>query len=188
MKILLIEDEPELSKLGKQQMELLGHEVVSTATLQEAQQLWESQGEARYNIVITDHRLPDGRGIDFVIDLRENYPKLKCAVVSGCLTLTDRQLLKLYNIPYFLKPVLYSSVLKELRKPPSVLTQKGEEAPAQTPQTALEPQSAESTNPTQAVETASADVPKAAAREHEAPQESETKGQFEKFLKRFKKS
>lgn len=115
MNILFIEDEKDLTESGIAQLELKGYTVIPAKDLAEARAVLDDPDQ-RVDFLITDHRLPDGLGIQFLIDLKESFPRSKCAVVSGCLT--DRDIVKLeaLEIPYFRKPLLYAKVIDELRR------------------------------------------------------------------------
>jgi DNA-binding NtrC family response regulator len=115
MNILFIEDEKELSATGVAQLELKGYSVYPTYDIAESQAVLEDP-EVEIDLIITDHRLPDGLGIPFLIAQKELNPKLKCAVVSGCLTDKDIEQLEDVDIPYFRKPLLYSHVVAEVRR------------------------------------------------------------------------
>jgi DNA-binding NtrC family response regulator len=67
-------------------------------------------------MVIADHRLPDGLGIQFVIEIKEAFPSCKCAVVSGCLSQKNIDNLEANQIPYYRKPLLYAHVVDDLRR------------------------------------------------------------------------
>lgn len=117
MHILLVEDEPELSKLAAATMEGMGHTVTTVAGVNAALQLLE-QGSQKFSIMIADHRLPDGWGVALSVQCRVKYPGVKAAVVSGVLTPENIELLEEYGIPYWRKPVLYSTVLRKLLPEP----------------------------------------------------------------------
>ncbi len=115
MRILFIEDEPELNALGVVQVEKLGHQVVPTHSLDEARSILNTHYQT-INAIIADHRLPDGWGVDFILDIQRRYPKISTCIVSGCLTVADQRVLKKAGIPYFSKPLIYSNVIKHLRQ------------------------------------------------------------------------
>jgi len=115
MNILLIEDEPDLAKAAAMQLESLGHSVEAVHDLASAGKALEDGGR-RFGLVIADHALPDGRGIEFVLRLRKGYDNCEYAIVSGCLTDTDVALLEAERLTYYRKPLLYRKVLDDLRK------------------------------------------------------------------------
>jgi DNA-binding response OmpR family regulator len=134
MKILLLEDEKDLAQTGRDQLELLGHEVITAYDIAEAREVLADRSQ-HVHIVIADHRLPDGLGIDFVVDLREQVPEAVFTIVSGCLTDRDVDRLENLGIPYFMKPLLYSKVVadicKEMLNKRPVRTQAAEEPAGQ---------------------------------------------------------
>ncbi len=116
MHILLVEDEPELSRLAAVAMEDMGHQVTVVSGVEAA--LAQLQGKAaELDLMIADHRLPDGWGVALCVECRVKFPKLKVCVVSGCLNSENVELLEEFNIPYWRKPVLYSSVLRKMLRP-----------------------------------------------------------------------
>ncbi len=118
MEILFIEDEAEISALGAEQMRNLGHQVYQAANLEEAHHILSER--RRIGLIIADHRLPDGRGIDFVIDRVRKGSGIPAVVVSGFLTMADVAVLNQAGVPFFRKPVLYSEVLRRCRKVPPI--------------------------------------------------------------------
>ncbi len=115
MKILLIEDELEMSSLAVSQLSKLGHEVVTAHSLRDAYAIYTEQKE-QLDLIIADHRMPDGPGVDFILDLSYTEEQVRLAVVSGCLTSTEKRLLEERKIPYFQKPILYSTVVSSFPK------------------------------------------------------------------------
>ncbi|WP_309400419.1 hypothetical protein [Cerasicoccus maritimus] len=115
MNILFLEDEVELSAIGVEQLRNLGHSVYPALDLAEARQIVEENWQS-IHLIMADHRLPDGRGIDFLMEVKQLYPRIKLAVVSGCLTPVDEETLRSAQIPYFTKPLLYRQVIKKLRE------------------------------------------------------------------------
>ena len=116
MNILLVEDEPELSVLAAETMEGMGHDVQVVSGVEDAMEALQSRGK-ELDLMIADHRLPDGWGVALCLQCRVKYPDIIVAVVSGCLTPENIDLLKDFKIPYWTKPVLYSTVLRELLGP-----------------------------------------------------------------------
>ncbi len=141
MHILFIEDEEELNKLATEELTLMGNTVHSVTRMEEAKAYFE-ENVKKIDLIIADHRLPDGQGIDFVVEAKRNHPKLKVSIVSGCLVDKDIQSLKQAGIPFFSKPLLYSSVLRELTKPKlgaPIVVKATEEESAEEPEIVEEP-------------------------------------------------
>jgi len=115
MNVLLIEDEKDLAKAAAMQLESLGHSVEAVHDLAAASRVLDDS-ERHFGLVIADHALPDGRGIEFVLRLRKAYDNCEYAIVSGCLTDTDVALLEAEGLAYYRKPLLYRIVIDDLRK------------------------------------------------------------------------
>ncbi len=112
MKILFVEDEKELNEIGTEQMRSKGHEVWQAYTVEEARALLESEGDS-IDLLIADHQLPDGEGIQLVMEVRAQKPSIKVTIVSAYLHQMEMEILQNESIPFFHKPVLYSDVLKK---------------------------------------------------------------------------
>lgn len=100
-------------------------------------------------MIISDHRLPDVLGIQFIIEIRKQFRACHCAIVSGCLTDQDVQVLEEHQIPYFRKPLLYAKVIDAIRKKPGASTPVYvEPEPEPESQAVQEPESTEPENVT----------------------------------------
>lgn len=126
MNILFMEDDPDLQASGVLQLETKGHQVFPTYDLEESREIMADES-LQIDLVISDHRLPDGLGIQFVIELQKHFPKCKSAIVSGCLNADDIEQLEKHKIPYYKKPLLYTKVIEEMRRRPAL------DAPIYTP-------------------------------------------------------
>lgn len=113
MRVLLLEDEQALNEIAAEQMQRQGHDVISAASVRAAEEII-SDPANRIDILVADHRLPDGRGIAFCIGVQARYPRITVGVVSARLNQDDRALLEIHQIPYWSKPVLYSKVMEQL--------------------------------------------------------------------------
>ena len=79
-KILLIEDD-EGSRFGfMRYLSKAGYIVQEATCLSEARQAVLSQ---RFDAVLLDFKLPDGNGLDWIIELRENYPDIPVIIITG---------------------------------------------------------------------------------------------------------
>ncbi|WP_269522165.1 response regulator [Coraliomargarita parva] len=115
MNILLIEDEQDLATTGIMQLELMGHTVKAVYDLAEAEAFMQAP-EFKINLVIADHRLPDGLGIDYVLEARKQHAGVDYVIVSGCLTSDDMARLDSEHLPYYHKPLLYNKLIESFRK------------------------------------------------------------------------
>lgn len=115
MNILFIEDEKDLLKTAVAQLELRGYTVYPAVDIAEARAVLEVESNL-VNIVITDHRLSDGLGIQFAIEIKDTYPQVKSAIVSGCLTQENIDEIEAHDLLYFNKPLLYGKVVESIRR------------------------------------------------------------------------
>ena len=68
-RILVVDDEPDLRTLYELTLLRDGHHVSTAANLAQASALLASQ---RFDVLITDMRLPDGTGLDLVQHIQRN--------------------------------------------------------------------------------------------------------------------
>ncbi|MGZ3904749.1 MAG: response regulator transcription factor [Bacteroidia bacterium] len=87
MKILLIEDEPELRKSIKQFLYQEGYLVESAADYLKAS---EKAGDYDYDCVLVDITLPGGNGLDIVKQLKQNNSKAGIIIISAKNSLDDK--------------------------------------------------------------------------------------------------
>ena len=77
---LVIEDEADIRKLLSMAINRMGIDCHVAANLEEARHLL---ADARYQVCLTDMKLPDGNGVDFVRYIQSVQPDLPVAVVSA---------------------------------------------------------------------------------------------------------
>ncbi len=80
MKILLIEDEPELRKSIKQYLHQEGYLVESAADFIKAS---EKASDYDYDCVLVDITLPKGSGLDIIKQLKQNHSKAGIIIISA---------------------------------------------------------------------------------------------------------
>jgi DNA-binding NtrC family response regulator len=78
--ILIIDDEPRLRQLYAQYLQLEGYEVVEAATAREGLQRMQ---ELEFDLVLTDMRLPDMRGMEVLKHTRKQFPETEVIVVTA---------------------------------------------------------------------------------------------------------
>jgi len=81
-RILVVEDEPGLLRVLVRYLARLGYEAVAAARASEALEWFRADPEG-FAAVLTDLSLPDMRGQDLVVRLRELNPALAVLVASG---------------------------------------------------------------------------------------------------------
>ncbi len=77
---LIVDDEPDIRELLEITLTRMGVDTQSAADLTAARNLLAQQ---RFDLCLTDMRLPDGNGIDLVRDIGREYPQLPVAVITA---------------------------------------------------------------------------------------------------------
>ncbi len=78
--VLIIDDEPDIRELIALTLSRMGMEFHAAANLEEARNLL---GQYEFDVCLTDMRLPDGNGIDFVKHIQSQWPELPVAVITA---------------------------------------------------------------------------------------------------------
>jgi two-component system response regulator PilR (NtrC family) len=78
--ILVIDDEPDLRTLYELTLLREGYRVETAGSVREAQALLDSR---RFDVVITDMRLPDGLGIELLVHLKTSHRAERCVVITA---------------------------------------------------------------------------------------------------------
>jgi CheY-like chemotaxis protein len=82
MRILLVDDDPDVRALTQELLEAAGHEVKAAPGPEEALGLV-TNGQFEPEAVVTDLMMPGETGIDLLAQLRERAPRLPAVVISG---------------------------------------------------------------------------------------------------------
>lgn len=78
--ILVVDDEPDLRTLYELTLLREGYKVETASTLKEAR---EQLGMHKFDVLISDMRLPDGFGMELLQDLRDQQRKERCVVMTA---------------------------------------------------------------------------------------------------------
>ncbi len=108
--VLLVDDEPALLRVFKEALE--PHFEVATATsTREAEFLLHKRA---FNVVVSDHQIPGGNGMSFLVRCREEFPSMQRILVTGFMK--PEMLLRSVNeaalYRYLLKPVQVVDLVK----------------------------------------------------------------------------
>ena len=79
MKVLIVDDEPNILTSVGAALERMGHKVVTAASIAETRRLLDDSIEA----ALLDVWLADGDGIDLLSYIRKRYPRVECVMISG---------------------------------------------------------------------------------------------------------
>lgn len=113
MKVLLLEDELDLSAVACDQIENCGHSVIPAYSIAEAKAILAKEG-AKIDLLIADQQMPDGNGAHFAIEAMAATADIRVVVVSGRLTEADMEALAAESVDYYQKPLLYSDVVQDI--------------------------------------------------------------------------
>ncbi|HEX2966870.1 MAG TPA: PAS domain S-box protein, partial [Syntrophorhabdaceae bacterium] len=104
-KILFIDDEETLTDLGKRMLERLGYHVTATTSSTEALKLF-TEGPLQYDLVITDHTMPDLVGLSLAERLLSTRPDIPIILYTGFSESLDPEKVKAAGIrEYLMKPL-----------------------------------------------------------------------------------
>jgi len=95
LNILVIEDDPQISDALARLLSESGHQVTTAAGGAAGLRLWREQGAG---LVLTDIRMPGMSGIDVILQLRAEAPRLPVIVMSGGDRSGDRDLLGMVGL------------------------------------------------------------------------------------------
>lgn len=79
-RILLLDDNSMGQSARRSVLEELGHKVTTLATPQEALELC---GKQRFDVVVTDYKMPKMNGVEFIARLRKQHPVIGVILISG---------------------------------------------------------------------------------------------------------
>ncbi|MFZ0467938.1 MAG: response regulator, partial [Thiogranum sp.] len=100
---LIVDDEPDIRELLELTLGRMNIDTRSAANLADARRLL---GESRFDLCLTDMRLPDGDGLELVEAIQQQYPDLPVAVITAHGKMeTAVQALKLGAFDFVSKPV-----------------------------------------------------------------------------------
>lgn len=100
---LVIDDEPDICHLLEITLNRMNIQTFSAHTIAEAKNLLKTQ---KFNLCLTDMRLPDGDGLDLVAYLQNNHPALPIAVITAHGNMeTAIKALKLGAFDFISKPI-----------------------------------------------------------------------------------
>jgi two-component system response regulator PilR (NtrC family) len=129
LRILVIDDEPDLRTLYELTLLREGYLVTTAGTVAQARELLTAE---RFDLVITDMRLPDGMGTEVLKDLRTQQRSERCVVITAYGSAENAvESLKAGAFDYLTKPV----DLKQFRAVIAAAMQ----APAAPPKPAAQP-------------------------------------------------
>jgi CheY-like chemotaxis protein len=115
-RILFVDDEPTLVKLGKTILESLGYKVVGRTSSEEALELFKTN-PGQFDLVITDMTMPDLTGAQLskqLIEIRPDIPIVLCSGFSE--KMTEGTAKKIGIREFLIKPIPRQVLSKIIRK------------------------------------------------------------------------
>jgi two-component system, OmpR family, response regulator len=130
MRILLVEDEPEMARLIVEWLNQSGFDADHVATIGKAR---ESIGAHSYSLALLDRRLPDGDGVSLIKDIRRTHPGIRVLMLTALDSVSDKIMgLDAGADDYLPKPFDIDELLARIR---ANLRRSGAGAGAQPPMT-----------------------------------------------------
>lgn len=113
MKLLLVEDEPEMARLVRSALERAGFVMDWAGSLEMASEAIKTGG---YDLLILDRQLNDGEGTSLIPEVRQRLPSVPVLVLSALGTSSDKvEGLNLGADDYLGKPFLVDEMLARVR-------------------------------------------------------------------------
>lgn len=88
-RILIVEDEEIARVLYKRLLDRMSHRYEIVSSIAEARGCMAKAGA--YDLLVTDVRLPDGRGPELLPDFHAKYPAARMLVITGSPDLSDKE-------------------------------------------------------------------------------------------------
>ena len=115
-RILFIDDEPALIKIGKKMLESLGYKVTGRTSSIEALELFKSKADS-FDLVITDMTMPHMSGDELAKEMININPEIPIILCTGYSTQINQQQALSMGIRAFVsKPVLKLDIAETIRK------------------------------------------------------------------------
>ena len=114
--ILFVDDEPEITFMGKKMLENLGYKVtISTNSVSALEEF--KKDPDRYSLLVTDQSMPNISGTDLAIMMKEIRPELRVIIITGYAdNLSDESLAKSGISEVILKPMILDDFSKIIRR------------------------------------------------------------------------
>jgi signal transduction histidine kinase/ActR/RegA family two-component response regulator len=114
--ILFVDDEPEITFMGKKMLEKLGYKVTITTNSISALEEFK-KGPDKYSLLVTDQSMPNMSGTDLAVMLKEIRPELKVIIITGFAdTLSDEVISQSGISEVILKPMILDDFSKIIRR------------------------------------------------------------------------
>lgn len=114
--ILFVDDEPEITFMGKKMLEKLGYKVTITTDSISALEEFK-KGPDKYSLLVTDQSMPNMSGTELAVMLKEIRPKLKVIIITGFADNLSEEVISQSGISeVILKPMILDDFSKIIRR------------------------------------------------------------------------
>ena len=114
--ILFVDDEPEITFMGKKMLEKLGYKVTITTNSISAFEEFK-KGPDKYSLLVTDQSMPNMSGTELAFMLKEIRPELKVIIITGFAeNLSDEVISKSGISEVILNPMIFDDFSKIIRR------------------------------------------------------------------------
>ncbi len=114
--ILFVDDEPEITFMGKKMLEKLGYKVsIKSDSLSALEEFKENPED--YSLLVTDQSMPNLTGTELAMLMREIKPDLKVIIITGFVdTISQKDLTQSGVAEVILKPMILNDFSKVIRR------------------------------------------------------------------------
>src|SRR5664280_77744 len=114
--ILFVDDEPEITFMGKKMLENLGYKVsIKSDSLSALEEF--KKNPMKYSLLVTDQSMPDITGTELVLLMKEIHPELKAIIITGFAdNLSEEELSRSGISEVILKPMRLDDFSKVIRR------------------------------------------------------------------------
>ena len=113
-KILIIEDEGDICLLLNIILKNNELDLDHVNTIARAKEYLQQE---KPSVILLDNKLPDGRGLDFISYIRENYPEIKIVMITGDLAASAEEIALSQGADIFLeKPFTRDVVMNSVKE------------------------------------------------------------------------
>jgi signal transduction histidine kinase/ActR/RegA family two-component response regulator len=114
--ILIVDDEPEITFMGKKMLENLGYKVSITSNSISALEEFKKDPD-RYSLLVTDQSMPNISGTELAIMMKKIRPALRVIIITGYADNLSEEVLSQCGISeVILKPMILDDFSKVIRK------------------------------------------------------------------------
>jgi PAS domain S-box-containing protein len=115
-RILLVDDEEVIARMGQQMLERLGYQVTARTSSVEALEAFRANPE-RFDLIVTDMTMPNMTGIQFAREVKNINPNIPVIVCTGFSEQINEKNFKALGIDgYVLKPIIRRDIAEVIRK------------------------------------------------------------------------